>query len=402
MATRKLKLRKSTRSRNSRYLTAGRRRKTVRRRRSSTAGKILPPLDVRTPKTLKEFEKRIKKGPLTIILVYADWCGHCHTMMPHFDAAAKSPSRSIQAVKVNEQMLSDVNSTVNKTINKSAKPLNVEGYPSIILVDNKANKVTELEPIRNTETMTKVMSQAGPLANQAGINTSPQANAVIKNQVKNIVSNKPISVENVENMAELTAKPNNTIKKNTLMTNIGAEEVGLASGVGASPRNIDIGEEELKGSIASQPNKNKGFNLKSIKPNSMGEAGIPKNLPKESIKEAVAPSSLDMFNEPTEQSNVKAPSGNINKEAEEVTSLASPLMPPSTSSDIEEKSISNSLTPEQKVGGGRRRGGSLYSSMAQATYTIAPAAALLATAAMVTRNRHHNTRKARKSIHRRR
>ena len=52
----------------------------------------------------------------------------------------------------------------------------------------------------------------------------------------------------------------------------------------------------------------------------------------------------------------------------------------------ESESISNKLTAEQKVSGGgynRKDGGSLYSAMARTTYLLAPAAGLLATAAMV-------------------
>ena len=111
MATRKFRKSKSR-------TTSRRPKRTVRRHRTSTAGKILPPLDVRSKKHLSEFEKRLKKGPLMIMMVYADWCGACHTMMPHFDAAAKSPGRSIQAVKVNEQMLQDVNKSINEKVNK--------------------------------------------------------------------------------------------------------------------------------------------------------------------------------------------------------------------------------------------------------------------------------------------
>ena len=29
-------------------------------------------------------------------ICYADWCGHCHTMMPHFDAASKSANKSFR------------------------------------------------------------------------------------------------------------------------------------------------------------------------------------------------------------------------------------------------------------------------------------------------------------------
>ena len=68
-------------------------------------------------------------------------------------------------------------------------------------------------------------------------------------------------------------------------------------------------------------------------------------------------------------------------EAERVVSLSSPLTQPSSPSS-DDDSISNSLTPEQKVSGGGR-GGSLYSSLLRTTYTLAPAAALLATASIV-------------------
>jgi len=105
------------------------------------------------------------------------------------------------------------------------------------------------------------------------------------------------------------------------------------------------------------------------------------------LKEATAPSPLNTFGSVKNESKGPAISANIKKEAEAVTSLAAPLMPPSVGSDMEEsESISNKLTAEQKVSGGgynRKDGGSLYSAMARTTYLLAPAAGLLATAAMV-------------------
>ena len=442
MATRKFRKSKSR--------TTSRRRKTVRRHRTSTAGKILPPIDVRSKKHLSEFEKRLKKGPLMIMMVYADWCGACHTMMPHFDAAAKSPSRSIQAVKVNEQMLQAVNESINKNVNKSAKPLNVEGYPSIIVVDNKGNAVTEIEPVRNTESMTALMAQAGPLAETAGINkTNENPNTVVKTGIKNIVSNvnnsaaneNPINVNNASNAMAMTTNnalnvaamnvnnasnamamttnvasmtANNKNKK--LLTNLGIENQGLVAGppkgnnMNLNSRNSDVGEDELLGSIASKNNKNKNIKLASIAPNKLANAGLntEKGI-KESLKEATAPSPLNTFGSVKNESKGPAISANIKKEAEAVTSLASPLMPPSVGSDMEEsESISNKLTAEQKVSGGgynRKDGGSLYSAMARTTYLLAPAAGLLATAAMVMKGKKRkSSKKNRKNnkTHRRR
>ena len=82
----------------------------------------------------------------------------------------------------------------------------------------------------------------------------------------------------------------------------------------------------------------------------------------------------------------------LSQEAEDITSMASPLTPPNTTNDME-NSISNSLTAEQKVSGGGR-GGSLYASLARTSYTLAPAAALLATAAMVMKGNKHYKRKS--------
>ena len=447
MATRKFRKSKSR-------TTSRRPKRTVRRHRTSTAGKILPPLDVRSKKHLSEFEKRLKKGPLMIMMVYADWCGACHTMMPHFDAAAKSPGRSIQAVKVNEQMLQDVNKSINEKVNKSAKPLNVEGYPSIIVVDNKGNAVTEIEPVRNTESMTALMAQAGPLAETAGINRTNQnpnnvVNNVVKTGIKNIVSNvnnsaaneNPINVNNTSNAMAMTVNnasnamemttnnasnamvmttnvasmtANNKNKK--LLTNLGIENQGLVTGVpkgnnmNLNSRNVDVGEDELLGSIASKNNKNKNIKLASISPNKLANAGLnTEKSVKESLKEATAPSPLNTFGSVKNESKGPAISANIKKEAEAVTSLAAPLMPPSVGSDMEEsESISNKLTAEQKVGGGgynRKDGGSLYSAMARTTYLLAPAAGLLATAAMVMKGKKRkSSKKNRKTnkTHRRR
>lgn len=280
--------------------------KTARRHTRSTAGKILPPLDVRSNKQLKEFERRIKQGGLTFVLVWAPWCGHCHNFMPHFDAAAKSPNRSVQAVKVEETMLPAVNKILTNNVNKSAAPLNVEGYPSIIVVDKNGNKVTDVEAVKSTEVMKNVMENAGPLAKNSGMLTGPSKNAgplITKNSI-----------------------PNTTTK----LSNIGMT------------KNIDVGEDELKGSIASVDSKTK------VKP-------LPSSLKK------------------------------ISEEADEVTSLVTPLTPPNSRSDTESiltKKISGVSGGGRGVSGGGR-GGSLYASLLRTTYTLAPTAALLASAALV-------------------
>jgi hypothetical protein len=74
------------------------------------------------------------------------------------------------------------------------------------------------------------------------------------------------------------------------------------------------------------------------------------------------------------------------------SSDVAPIRPPSTSSDVDDDIIvSNTRSPEEKLGG--LRGGSLVQAMTRATYTLAPAAALLATAATIMKRGKKGSRK---------
>ena len=107
------------------------------------------------------------------------------------------------------------------------------------------------------------------------------------------------------------------------------------------------------------------------------------------MKNSMAPSQSAPFN----KKNRIVPSKEMQEQAEDLESLIAPMSPtspPSPSEDIE--SISNQLSPNEKVGGGR--GGSLLEVMSRTTYTMAPAAALLATAAYVMKNNHSGSKRS--------
>jgi thiol-disulfide isomerase/thioredoxin len=374
-------------------------------------------LDVRSEKDLNSLEEIFTSGELILFMAWAKWCSHCHTMMPHFDAAAKSPNRSVQAVKVEEQMLPAVNQMINNKINKSAKPLNVEGYPSIILIDKQGNKVTDIEPVRDTAVMKKVMENTAPLAKEAGLTANtPGAAENLKTSIKNLNAKPPsINTNNAANAANMIASPkNNTNKKPNILANIGMPNEGLVSGTESSMnstfKNIDVGEDELKGSILANA---KPKNSVAVRLSNSGSKNT--NTKKESLVAATAPSPINTtpsISAPNNSKKITPPPESIkqmSQEAEEATSLIAPLSPPSIGEDLEQnqemESISNTLTPEQKLSGGRR-GGSLFSAMARTTYTLAPAAALLATAAMVMkkgkhRKSHKHSKKSRKITRRR-
>jgi thiol-disulfide isomerase/thioredoxin len=316
------------------YKTKRRGRKTVRGHRQSTSGKIFPPLDVRSNNMMGELTKRIRAGPITMIMVYADWCGHCHHMMPHFKEAAKSPNRSVQAVMLNETMLNKANSSIN-SINQSAKPIKVDGYPSILLVDRLGNKITEVDAVKSTETMTKVMNESGSLAKDAGIASvngsminrpsvnrpsvnRPMLSMVKRNEppkeiVENIIENEVISpARNVEEMQYTNIKPLSPVSKPNFKQTVGMEDSGMAA---RSSRQ------------------------------SLGD--------------------IDTFSVVTEPQYEALPTS------------------PPTGHDLH--SINNQLSENKKVGG------SLYEAMARSAYVLAPTAALLATSALMMKRRHRKT-----------
>lgn len=197
--------------------------------RQSTMGSILPPFDVRSKGQIGELMKRISKGPVTIMLVYADWCGHCHHFMPHFDKAANNSNRSIQAVKVNETMMPAVNEAI-KGKNHNAKSINVNGYPSVMLVGKDGNEISQIEPVKDTSVMTKVMNQSAALANEAGLtndNNAPEESEMNVSIRPNNIRNTPPKVASLnasatpdfianEDMGEkegVSLAPNNSVKK---------------------------------------------------------------------------------------------------------------------------------------------------------------------------------------------
>jgi thiol-disulfide isomerase/thioredoxin len=143
----------------------GIRRRATRRR--SAMGRIMKPVDVRKKEHFKGLDERIRNGPLTLVFVYADWCGHCKTFAPYYDNAANNKGRSIQAVKVNENMLGDVNSHL-KSVMPHADEIQVNGYPSLILVDSNGKKVSEIEPVREESVMKEVMNKSGSLSKEMG------------------------------------------------------------------------------------------------------------------------------------------------------------------------------------------------------------------------------------------
>jgi hypothetical protein len=132
----------------------------MRRRMHPVAGRVGPVVDVRSKAQVKNALDLIKKGPVTLVFIYADWCGHCSHFKPKYLSAVNSPGRTTQAVMVNDAVVSDFNSALSSSLN--ATPLEVEGYPTTVAMGTNGNVVGEIPPSATTEEITTMATMATP------------------------------------------------------------------------------------------------------------------------------------------------------------------------------------------------------------------------------------------------
>lgn len=88
-------------------------------------GRIMSPVDVRSADKIGAFEGMLGSGPLTLVLVYADWCGHCQRFKKDtWNDLSTMSNRKMNIAAVRDDMLP-------KTSLANSK---IKGYPSLMLV----------------------------------------------------------------------------------------------------------------------------------------------------------------------------------------------------------------------------------------------------------------------------
>ena len=375
-------------------------RKTVRGHRHSTTGILYPPLDVRTPNAVQDILKRITKGPVTVVLVYADWCGHCHTLMPHFKAASQLPERNAQVISIRDDMLDGYNKAIN-SVNRSAPKLNVEGYPSVLLVGPDGTKLSEISSTK--EALESAMVNVAPVAVEAGL--AEPASLVSLSNNRRAPSPRTESPEEIVNNVvknEIVSTSRNSVNRNSVNRNSTNRN---------SVRNITMEEIDMEPTgLATQPSFEHLDNDNIINAENIGVS------PSVSTKytSMYEPSTKRISQRVETLSGVNIPESAIKKSSSTITakdiedsSLREPLTSVSNRS-VNNRSVNNEATSSLVVPSQTSdtvpirtkgiKGGSLYGIMSQSAYRLAPAAVLLATAAAVMKNtrKHKRGRRTRK------
>jgi thiol-disulfide isomerase/thioredoxin len=156
-------------------------------KRSTTMGKLMPYVDVRSDKEVPMFESMIKTGPV-YVLVYADWCGHCRTFKDTmWDEVANSPNKGMNTAAVHYNM-------VDKT---SLKNANIKGYPTLFQVKPtpKSNVAKVIPTPREKEELEKLVgTNSVPMSTP--LNEKPASLSENNRRSERMIANSTMASEN--------------------------------------------------------------------------------------------------------------------------------------------------------------------------------------------------------------
>lgn len=126
------------------------RRRSTQRRSQSSHGRVME-LTSAAPEQIREMEAVVRRGPMTIMLVYSTTCPHCHTYMPIWKRLCAQKGRKANMVS----MQADVYQQTRLSDQKS-----VTGVPSVLYVNDKGRIVQEGDDIRNEPVMEEAVKNA--------------------------------------------------------------------------------------------------------------------------------------------------------------------------------------------------------------------------------------------------
>ena len=112
-------------------------------------------ISVRSPDDVKDLEKQISVGPVTFILVHADWCGPCQMYKPTWKELENIPGRTANMAMVHHDMVE------HSPLLKNAK---IPGYPTVLKVfpngtiEKYKGNTNAMPNIRDKSTMTQELT----------------------------------------------------------------------------------------------------------------------------------------------------------------------------------------------------------------------------------------------------
>ena len=110
--------------------------------------------EIRSDAQAAELESVLKqKACDALLLVFADWCGHCQTYKPMWEDFAKLTGRTVHMAAVQDEQQKNV---------PSLEEAKLQGYPTVVLFRKGSPPETiSSEDMRNKEKMTELLLGKG-------------------------------------------------------------------------------------------------------------------------------------------------------------------------------------------------------------------------------------------------
>ncbi len=219
-------------------------KKTIRK---TLTGQLSAPVDVRSQNSIGAFEDLLTKGPITIILIYADWCGACTRFKENTwnDVTTIPPNqRKLNIASVREDMLP-------LTSIKNAK---INGYPSLLLVGkdkqpaeflDEQGQPTNAMPNNEKENILKILKTSYPNVPPANSNTTTPKNSI---NTSNSNTNSLVAVNEPKN---LNAKNLLTATSNVIVTNQSPLPPNMSADLSVSVDDAEVRTKQMGGSCSA-------------------------------------------------------------------------------------------------------------------------------------------------------
>jgi thiol-disulfide isomerase/thioredoxin len=149
-------------------------------KKKTRKGKKAPSLHITKSSQFGALKDLMGKSPVILVLVYADWCGHCQHFKPDWKSLEQLPNRNMSMVSIRDDVFSS--SPLNNMVT-------AEGYPTIAVVKTASNTAVNL-PTRDKAKLTNVVTNAPMIA---------ESPSPLNSNVKNVMNNSGISTANYVN-----------------------------------------------------------------------------------------------------------------------------------------------------------------------------------------------------------
>jgi len=179
--------------------------KSKSKSKSKARPKKLDNMDAKTLGDVDKLVENIKNNVVTLLLIYADWCGHCGTFKDNiWKKLAGMKGRKLPMAQINEKVLGHLKEQI--------PDLKIDGYPTVSLIgkDLKAAEIHDpvsgetsnaLPNTRDMESMTKLIT-ANPnevMANN-GLGSPEEENKSATPTAESLVARKEAGRNAINNM----------------------------------------------------------------------------------------------------------------------------------------------------------------------------------------------------------